>query len=68
LQDVSPSEAHKKLAAQKISAPAGNFYALETSRHLGLGDEGSVRVGLAPYSTKEEIDRLLGAVEEMAKK
>ena len=38
------------LAADRINAPAGSFYAIETSRHLGLGDHGAVRVGLAPYS------------------
>ena len=40
------------LAADRVNAPAGSFYAIETSRHLGLGDHGAVRVGLAPYSTR----------------
>ena len=31
-------------------APSGNFYALEASRHLGLGDAGGLRMGLAPYT------------------
>jgi selenocysteine lyase/cysteine desulfurase len=26
---------------------------------LGLGDTGGLRVGLAPYSTEVEVDRLL---------
>jgi len=67
IKNILPSEVHKKLAAQKISAPAGNFYALETSRHLGLGDEGAVRAGLAPYSTKEDIDRLAESLEMLVK-
>jgi cysteine desulfurase family protein (TIGR01976 family) len=65
LKGIAPAAIHQQLAAQKISAPAGNFYALETSRHLGLGDEGAVRVGLAPYSTKEEIDRLVDELEKI---
>jgi len=42
-----------------VLAPAGSFYALEASRHAGLGDAGGVRVGLSPYSTPEEVERLL---------
>ncbi|WP_241000128.1 hypothetical protein, partial [Streptomyces sp. Tu 4128] len=31
-------------------------------RHLGLGDEGAVRVGLAPYTSADDVDRLLTAL------
>jgi cysteine desulfurase family protein (TIGR01976 family) len=47
------------LAARGVLAPAGSFYALEASRHAGLGDTGGVRVGLSPYSTEADVDRLL---------
>ncbi|MDO9455030.1 cysteine desulfurase-like protein [Nocardioides sp.] len=47
------------LAERGVLAPAGSFYALEASRHAGLGDAGGVRVGLSPYSTGAEVDRLL---------
>jgi len=47
------------LAEQGVNAPAGHFYALEASRHLGLGDRGAVRVGLAPYNDDGDVDRLL---------
>jgi cysteine desulfurase family protein (TIGR01976 family) len=56
----------RHLAARKINAPSSNFYALETSRALGLGDGGAVRVGLAPYSTNEDVDRLITALRELA--
>src|SRR5690554_6583341 len=52
-------DAYVHLAGSKVSAPASNFYALEASRHLGLGDAGGLRIGLAPYSTEQEVDRLL---------
>jgi len=55
----SEAEAYRFLAQLGINAPAGSFYALEPSRHLGLGDQGGLRVGLAPYSTVEDADRLL---------
>ena len=40
-------------------APSGNFYALEASRHLGLGDAGGLRIGLAPYTDASDVERLL---------
>jgi cysteine desulfurase family protein (TIGR01976 family) len=65
LAGVDSQKIYLELAGKKINAPAGNFYAIECSRHLGLGDGGAVRVGLAPYNTEEEIDRLLNALNEI---
>ncbi|MFF3886464.1 cysteine desulfurase-like protein [Streptomyces sp. NPDC001914] len=47
------------LAGRGVHAPAGSFYALEASRHLGLGDTGGLRVGLSPYNDANDVDRLL---------
>ncbi|MEU8651605.1 cysteine desulfurase-like protein [Streptomyces sp. NPDC048737] len=57
-----PADVSRHLAGHGVDAPAGSFYALEASRHLGLGAEGGVRVGLAPYSSAEDVDRLLEAL------
>lgn len=65
MKGQDPKSIHQFLATKNISAPAGNFYALEASRWLGLGDNGAVRVGLAPYNTKAEIDRLLQSLQEI---
>jgi cysteine desulfurase family protein (TIGR01976 family) len=54
-----PRDAHRYLADLKVNAPASSFYALEASRHLGLGAAGGLRVGLAPYSNSDDIDRLI---------
>ncbi|MYU20942.1 cysteine desulfurase-like protein [Streptomyces sp. SID8352] len=62
---LSPAEVYQGLADRGVDAPAGSFYALEASRHLGLGDGGAVRVGLAPYSSDEDVDRLLAAMGEL---
>ncbi|MFF9314142.1 cysteine desulfurase-like protein [Streptomyces sp. NPDC014748] len=59
------AEVSRHLTAHGVDAPAGTFYALEASRRLGLGDEGGVRVGLAPYSCAEDVDRLLAALEAL---
>jgi cysteine desulfurase family protein (TIGR01976 family) len=67
LKGVAGAEVHKHLAGLKVNAPASNFYALEVSRALGLGDTGAVRAGLAPYSTKEDVDRLVAGLRQLAK-
>lgn len=56
------SDVTVRLAADRVLAPSSNFYALEASRHLGLGDVGGLRVGLAPYTDDEDIERLLGGL------
>jgi cysteine desulfurase family protein (TIGR01976 family) len=60
------SAVYEHLAGRGVNAPAGSFYALEASRWLGLGDEGAVRAGLAPYSTERDVDRLLAGVAELS--
>ena len=60
-----PADAYRFLAARDINAPAGSFYALEPSRRLGLGDTGGLRIGLAPYNTDDEADRLVAALAEL---
>jgi len=56
---IEPCEVSARLGQLNINVPASNFYAIEASRHLGLGDAGGVRVGLAPYSNAEDVERLL---------
>ena len=56
-------EIYKHLAKLKVNAPAHNFYAYEASHKLGLGDKGALRAGLAPYSTKEDVDRLIAGLK-----
>jgi cysteine desulfurase family protein (TIGR01976 family) len=53
------------LAKRNINAPAACFYAIEASRVLGLGDAGALRIGLAPYNSDEDVDRLLDALGEI---
>ena len=47
--------------------PASSFYAIEASRYLGLGDEGGVRAGLAPYTAEHDVQRLLDGVAELCR-
>ncbi|GAA1004997.1 cysteine desulfurase-like protein [Streptomyces thermogriseus] len=55
----STVDAYRYLADRAVAAPSGAFYALEASRRLGLGDAGGLRIGLAPYTNEEDVDRLL---------
>lgn len=67
VRDVAPRLVYEHLATRGVNAPAGNFYALEASRWLGLGDTGAVRAGLAPYSNDHDVDRLLAGVAELCR-
>ncbi|MFK4189828.1 cysteine desulfurase-like protein [Streptomyces sparsogenes] len=58
------THACRHLAARGVAAPAGAFYAIEASRRLGLGDTGGLRVGLAPYTSAEDVDRLLEGLSD----
>ncbi|GAA4540087.1 cysteine desulfurase-like protein [Pseudonocardia xishanensis] len=59
-----PADAYRYLAERKVNAPASSFYALEASRRLGLGDTGSMRIGLAPYTDDSDVDRLLAGLRD----
>jgi cysteine desulfurase family protein (TIGR01976 family) len=59
------ADIYKALALKKVNVPASNFYALEVSRKLGLGDSGALRAGLAPYSIRDDIDRLVTGLKEI---
>jgi selenocysteine lyase/cysteine desulfurase len=63
---VPSGQVYRRLAAANVNAPAGSFYALECSRWLGLGDDGAVRAGLAPYTSVDDVDRLLDVLDGLA--
>jgi cysteine desulfurase family protein (TIGR01976 family) len=64
---VPSTVVYERLAGRGVNAPASSFYALEASRWVGLGDTGAVRAGLAPYTSEEDVDRLLNGVAEIAR-
>lgn len=65
IDGVDSQAVRTALAENEINAPASHFYAIECSRHLGLGDEGGVRVGLAPYTNDDDVDRLLAGLTRL---
>jgi cysteine desulfurase family protein (TIGR01976 family) len=65
LPGLSPSQTAERLAERDLAVWWGNYYALETIKHLGLDtDEGAVRVGIVHYNTTDEVDRLLAALHD----
>lgn len=58
--DLPAAEVSDRLAADGIDAPAGTFYAYEPARRLGV--DSGLRIGLAPYSTEDDVDRFLTSV------
>lgn len=58
-----PDEVARYLGDEGIFVWSGDFYATTLVEKLGLADRGGlVRVGLAPYNTAEEVDRLVSAL------
>lgn len=52
------------LAQRDVLAPAGSFYAIEPFTALVLADDAGLRVGVAPYTSDDDVDRLLGGLRE----
>ena len=61
----APEEVATLLAERDLAVWHGDYYAVETMRHLGLED-GAVRAGIVHYNTEEEVDRLLDALADLA--
>ncbi|MEJ2170180.1 MAG: cysteine desulfurase-like protein [Desulfobacterales bacterium] len=61
----TPKAIAEHLAGQGIFVWHGNYYALAVTQRLGVEDTGGmVRVGLAHYNTKDEVDRFLAALND----
>ncbi len=61
----SPRAVAEHLGARDIAVWDGDYYAVEVMQRLGLTDGGAVRAGLVHYNTAAEVDRLLGALDEL---
>jgi cysteine desulfurase family protein (TIGR01976 family) len=61
LRERPPAEVATFLAERDIAVWHGDYYAVETMKHLGL-TEGAVRAGIVHYNTEEEVDRLLAGL------
>ena len=63
----TPRQVADHLAARRINVWDGHNYAWELTGALGIRDAGSaVRAGLVHYNDRDDVDRLLEAVAELA--
>lgn len=67
VEGVDNRKVYEHLAAAGVNAPANSFYAIEASRWIGLGDTGAIRAGLAPYTSADDVERLIAGVAEVAR-
>ena len=66
IEGHTPLELATKLGERGIFTWDGNYYALNLTEHLDVEKSGGfLRIGLVHYNTAEEVDRLLGALDEM---
>lgn len=62
---LTPRTVVAGLLRHGIVAQSGDFYAQRACDVLGFDHEGAVRIGLAPYNTAADIDRLLHALDDV---
>lgn len=66
IKNMAPLDVARKLAAKGIFVWAGGFFAVALVKTLGVAEDGGmVRIGLAPYNTKEEIERTLEEIRKL---
>lgn len=53
----------RALAQEGINVWSGHNYAFELAKHLGLDEEGVLRIGLAHYNTAAEVDRIVQSLK-----
>lgn len=66
LAGLAPRAVAEELGRRGIATWDGHFYAQGLIERLGLAESGGVlRIGLVHYNTADEVDRLLGALDEI---
>lgn len=64
---AAPDEVARRLGEEGVFVWNGNFYASTVCERLELEDCGGlIRAGLAPYTTAEDVDRLVDGVRRIA--
>ncbi len=67
LKQIDPKAIAAALGEKGIFVWAGSFYAVQLVKSLRLAETGGLlRIGLAPYNTREEIDRTLAEILRIA--
>jgi cysteine desulfurase family protein (TIGR01976 family) len=67
VEGVTSTEVARALAARGLFLSHGDFYAATVIDQLKLRPEGLVRAGAACYTSREEVERLVAGVGEIAR-
>jgi cysteine desulfurase family protein (TIGR01976 family) len=67
VEGIPAQQVAARLAEEGIFVSDGDFYAATVVERLGLSGQGLVRAGCACYTTEEEVERLIGAVDRIAR-
>ena len=65
---VPSDEVAGALAQRGLFVSHGDFYAATVIERLGVGADGVVRVGCSIYTTRDEIERTVSAIREVARR
>jgi len=67
IDGVTPTEIARRAGEAGLNVWDGDFYAVRASEVLGLAERGGVlRTGICVYNLREEVDRLLEVLAEVA--
>jgi cysteine desulfurase family protein (TIGR01976 family) len=67
VEGVSPDEVARRLGREGVFVWNGDFYATTVCDALGLSDCGGlIRAGIAPYTTEDDVRRLIDGVGRIA--
>jgi selenocysteine lyase/cysteine desulfurase len=66
VRDIPSKAVALELAEEGLFLSSGDFYASTVVARLGLKEQGLVRAGASCYTTMEEVERLVSAVERIA--
>ncbi|MGH7638495.1 MAG: cysteine desulfurase-like protein [Gemmatimonadaceae bacterium] len=68
VKGVPSDEVAAALAQRGLFVSHGDFYAATVIERLGVGPDGVVRVGCSIYTTRDEIERVIAAVEDQSRR
>jgi cysteine desulfurase family protein (TIGR01976 family) len=66
LKGILPADVCQRLADKNIGVRDGHMYAPRLMKRLGLSETGVVRASLVHYNTREEIERFVEELREIA--
>lgn len=65
VEGLRPGEVAAALGDRDVACMHGTFYSIEAEEWADLGNDGAVRAGVAPYTSIEDVDRLLWALSDI---